>query len=608
MLQLDSDSLRSFSDSANVSVLKTDMSWLETYLPYAQDRRVVENDTDSVYTSFKVKLESKLGAAIVAYSGSSDILGEIAIRRIGDAHENSFELLASSFDSGPSGKLLEFISLHILLCKFCLAFDYDCIYISSLGIGNINIRENAKTIMPEFVQKGTGFAFRFDCPVKYSAVNGSMSASPEPRLSLESALYDAFLDGQESEFETRIIRGRLALVALAEGAFERAEEKEISVQVENNSHADVIKIRSLIALSIELDMNLCDFHNLSHDRQNPVKFHSKHKHVRALFGYQGSKERIILDLLEVFPKDIDTFYDIFAGALTVSLNVRKAKKVVANDTNSLLFNLHQYIQKNGYVELKKSIERLTDKYHLNDKERRYEGFYEMRDYYNKNRKRLNSLKHEAYIYLLFATSFYNMIKLKEDGTVLPTAGSSGFESHRKNKLIALGNRLRDNNPPIKLSNYDFTKFLSKKYKKSDFIYLDPPYLVTKADYNKTWSEHEELKLLKFLDRLNNEGIRFALSNSLRTLGKTNNLLLEWALDNYGKIKVFSPSIRYDNTVPLPKNASKREQNSLRKADVECLIVNYEVKPKNLERLYKRDLLEIISNKVLKLKYKSRLDN
>lgn len=59
---------------------------------------------------------------------------------------------------------------------------------------------------------------------------------------------------------------------------------------------------------------------------------------------------------------------------------------------------------------------------------------------------------------------------------------------------------------------------------------DPPYLITTATYNEQggWNEEEERKLLAFLDRLNDKGIKFGLSNVLENKGKTNEILLEWS--------------------------------------------------------------------------------
>ena len=70
---------------------------------------------------------------------------------------------------------------------------------------------------------------------------------------------------------------------------------------------------------------------------------------------------------------------------------------------------------------------------------------------------------------------------------------------------------------------DFRKFDINSLTSGDFVYVDPPYLITCAAYNEQgrWTEADERDLLLFLDELNSKDIRFALSNVLRSKGKEN---------------------------------------------------------------------------------------
>ena len=62
---------------------------------------------------------------------------------------------------------------------------------------------------------------------------------------------------------------------------------------------------------------------------------------------------------------------------------------------------------------------------------------------------------------------------------------------------------------------DFRNFDVSFLTSNDFVYVDPPYLITCATYNEQggWDEKAEKDLLAFLDELHNKGIRFALHNS-----------------------------------------------------------------------------------------------
>jgi len=53
--------------------------------------------------------------------------------------------------------------------------------------------------------------------------------------------------------------------------------------------------------------------------------------------------------------------------------------------------------------------------------------------------------------------------------------------------------------------------------------VDPPYLITCSTYNEqgAWDEQSEKDLLAFLDKAHIKGVRFALSNVLKSKGKEN---------------------------------------------------------------------------------------
>ncbi len=69
------------------------------------------------------------------------------------------------------------------------------------------------------------------------------------------------------------------------------------------------------------------------------------------------------------------------------------------------------------------------------------------------------------------------------------------------------------NTNIEFYNYDFAIFLDTlKIEEKDFIYPDPPYLISGSEYNKLWREREERKLYEILKELDTRGIKWGLSN------------------------------------------------------------------------------------------------
>ena len=134
----------------------------------------------------------------------------------------------------------------------------------------------------------------------------------------------------------------------------------------------------------------------------------------------------------------------------------------------------------------------------------------------------------------------------------------------KNNLILFSDKLKNMN--IDFLSKEFDKVPIENLGQNDFIYCDPPYLITTGSYNdgnrgfKDWKEEEELKLYKFLDKANEKNIKFALSNVIEHKGKENKLLKEWSK----KYKIISLDNDYSNSSYNTKKGKSKE----------VLIINY----------------------------------
>ena len=134
----------------------------------------------------------------------------------------------------------------------------------------------------------------------------------------------------------------------------------------------------------------------------------------------------------------------------------------------------------------------------------------------------------------------------------------------RNNLILFTEKLKNMN--IEFFSEQFDKLNLEGLTEKDFVYCDPPYLITTGSYNdgnrgfKDWKEEEELKLYDMLDNLNDKHIKFALSNVIEHKGKENKLLKEWSK----KYKVIYLTSDYSNS----------SYNTKRDKSIEVLIVNY----------------------------------
>ncbi|GMO52376.1 MAG: hypothetical protein Ta2C_02800 [Candidatus Endomicrobiellum trichonymphae] len=94
-------------------------------------------------------------------------------------------------------------------------------------------------------------------------------------------------------------------------------------------------------------------------------------------------------------------------------------------------------------------------------------------------------------------SFNNQVRFNSRGEFNLPVGKRDFNTQLIKKLIFFIDRLKSNN--FIFTNTDFRKFDTTALTKNDFVYCDPPYLITRASYNEQngWTDKDEKDLLKF---------------------------------------------------------------------------------------------------------------
>lgn len=295
---------------------------------------------------------------------------------------------------------------------------------------------------------------------------------------------------------------------------------------------------------------------------------------RSPLFYVGDKYRLMKQLVDLFPRQINNFYEPFVGGGTVFLNV-EAKKYFLNDIDKHLVNIHKFLMSNAKEPEKffEDVEKVIRKYKLSHsykddivpdslkkefKKTYYarfnkEGYEKLRVHVNKNKK-----NDPLILYILLIYGFNRMLRFNGGGKFNLPVGNVDFN---KNVVIALNNYFEFvQNKKIKFTSQDFRKFFEKRaYEKGDFVYFDPPYLIASSEYNKLWGEDEEINLLNLIDELNKKGVKFALSNVTHYNGSKNDLLIKW-MKKYKVHNIKSNYISYHN------NSKKKIK--------EVLITNY----------------------------------
>ncbi len=287
------------------------------------------------------------------------------------------------------------------------------------------------------------------------------------------------------------------------------------------------------------------------------------KFNKSPLNYIGGKYKILDQLLKYFPSEINTFVDLFTGGGSVFLNV-KANKIVANDNLTYLIDMFIYFQNNSKEKILGEINSIIEKYDLSLTNQ--EGYLELRKSYNNK-------KHPILLFVLTAYSFNHQIRFNNNHEFNTPFGKnrSRFNKNMETNLNKMIDIIQGQN--IVFVNKDFKDIDINLLNEKDFVYMDPPYLITTGTYNDGkrgfdgWSKKEELDLLEYMDNLNKSRIKFALSNVLTHKGRQNTHLLEWLEKNNYIV------------IPINNNYNNSNYHTIIEADDktrEVLVINYEV--------------------------------
>ncbi|HHW69351.1 MAG TPA: Dam family site-specific DNA-(adenine-N6)-methyltransferase [Tenericutes bacterium] len=285
------------------------------------------------------------------------------------------------------------------------------------------------------------------------------------------------------------------------------------------------------------------------------------KIIRSPFFYVGDKYKLMTQLKKLFPDSIDTFIEPFVGGGSVFLNTN-AKKYIVNDIETNIIDLHKlfYEYKDKKEIFIEELIEIIKKYELSCsfigitvpeelKKKHVKTYYakfnkpaylDMRDEYN-------SSKDIKLLYLLLIYGFNHMIRFNNSGKFNLPVGNVDFNNNVYTSINNYIDFVSQEN--IKYHNMDYIEFINNlKIGEDDFIYFDPPYLLSNSEYNKMWNEEKEQELYNMIDVLSSKGIKFGLSNLLIQKDEENHILSNW-MDKYNVYDIKSNYISYyDNSI------------------------------------------------------------
>lgn len=303
--------------------------------------------------------------------------------------------------------------------------------------------------------------------------------------------------------------------------------------------------------------------------------------IKSPLNYTGNKFRILPQIIPSFPTEIDTMVDLFCGGATVGLNVN-CKKIIFVDKDPNVIGLLKYLAKTPFElligELDEKISHyglsnshlygykkyktiITDKNTNNGlKQYNSNGFYKLRADYN-SLKNKNTGEAFQLLYLLLVYGFNNDLRFSKDGNFNLPVGKTDLNANNVRKLKEYNERVNSINAQFICADFNSSE-VQEIIKVSDFIYLDPPYLITDAVYNEMtkWNEDKEYELLDLIDTLILQDKKFVLSNVLEKRGRRNEPLFYWTTKHKDTIEIKEIDYHYRSSSynKIDRDAKERE--------------------------------------------------
>ena len=283
----------------------------------------------------------------------------------------------------------------------------------------------------------------------------------------------------------------------------------------------------------------------------------QNEYIKSPINYMGNKYKLLGQLFEFFPTNIETFIDVFGGSFTVGININ-AKNVIYNEINNPLYSLITFLIDHNFDYIDKSLNCLINYYGLEKGKK--ESYLKLRNDYNDIVKtNSNDEKKDLLLFLLICYGFNYQLRFNKKGEFNIPCGNRDYSNEMKKHLEKFTIKVKDIN--IQTFNLNYKKLIIPE---NSFVYLDPPYLQTLATYNENggWNIEKEKELYKWIDDLNDRNIKFALSNTSFYHNKKNDILLDWAT----KYDIINLNHNYNNNNRHNKNNNDYTQ--------EILIKNY----------------------------------
>jgi len=269
---------------------------------------------------------------------------------------------------------------------------------------------------------------------------------------------------------------------------------------------------------------------------------------KSPLNYSGSKDNVLPLIIRSLPKHVGTFVDAMGGAFNVGGNVTALEKVVYNEYNPFVFEIMKMFNDSDAIDIISKAEAIVDKFGLSKKAK--DEYLALREHYNKKGKTA------IHLFILQIYAFQNMIRFNKKMEMNTPIGNNEYSGSIKNRIL----NFRVRAPQVEYQQGSYKDIELEPLPKDSVFYFDPPYFITKAEYNdgkrgmEGWNAQKESELLNHLFELDKKGYKFMLSNVVHHNGNSHHILLEWInTHGYNTIDIGKTGIKYPRKEVLITN-------------------------------------------------------
>lgn len=284
--------------------------------------------------------------------------------------------------------------------------------------------------------------------------------------------------------------------------------------------------------------------------------------IRSPLAYQGSKFKLLPELLEVFGRP-KVFHDVFGGSAVVSLNmVDSAGSVHYNDHDENISRIIKRLAKD--VPTVSRIKRLARHYKIDELDR--DGYYWFRN------EIANKYKLPLMFFLLSKVSYCSLLRFNRKNECNIPYGNRGRSILSKQNMRSLSRAIEKIRLIHSVSTLSYLQYVKEWHKKADgnhLFYFDPPYFASGASvYKGDWTVEDDKKLFSLLDYMDGLGLRWVLSNVTHHKSHVNKQLIKWMKRYTVVYPTFGGKVAYN--LDRARVSGKREDNRT----VEVIIKNF----------------------------------